>query len=184
MSKRYKNPTAPPVPAGAPAAAALDLAALHARVEALFDRYLALGCPCRFPRFRALVEEQFAPAIGPPLLAQDQQALIYVFDRRVPLTDQEKQPVGHRGRCEKCGARVERWFVEHFKGAWIEYLTIVPAPGAIDIGAPVDTPIPHCGPLFAAGPADGRDRSHSAIERDHPRVPVDDWFAWLEATRG
>lgn len=184
MSKRYKNPTAPPIPAGVPVPVTFDLPAFHARVEALFDRYLALGCPCRFPRFRALVEEQYAPAMGPPLLAQDQQALIYVFDRRVPLTDREKKPMGHRGRCEKCGARVERWYVEHFKGAWIEYLTIAPAPGAVEIGAPVDTPIPHCRSFVPAGPMDGRNRNNSEAESDHPGVRLDDWFAWLEATRG
>jgi hypothetical protein len=167
-----------------PVPVAFDPAMFHARVEALFDRYLTLGCPCRFPRFRAVVEQEYTPAIGPPLAAQDQQALLHAFDERVALTEREKRPVGHRGRCEKCGSLVERWYVEHFKSAWIEYMRIAVAPGVADIGAPVDTPIPHCRPFFAAGPRDGRDRSNGTMESEHPQVTVDDWFAWLVATHG
>ena len=184
MTKRYKkNPGRPIAPADvSPAGAApVDLPGFYARLHTLFDHYLAHACPCRFPRFRAAAALDTADVGAPAFAAQDQQALLGVFDERVPLVERVTLPFGHRGRCQKCGASVERWGVEHFKSAWIEYLTLEPTAGSVDVGARVHTPVPHCLPFYAAGPGDRRRGGDRLVELSYPKVGVDEWFGWMEA---
>ena len=158
-------------------AAEAEARAFQQELDGLFDHWLEHGCACRFPRVRATAGLETAEVGAPHFTTSEQQWLVHAFDRRIELRDRENHAVGHRGRCSICGAGVERWAVEPFKSAWIDYLRITPAAGIEDIGAPVQTPVPHCSEFFSAAPRD-RDLEH-LVRLAYPKVPRAVWLAWM-----
>jgi hypothetical protein len=179
VTKKRKRPATAPEPP--PRRDADDTEAFAPKLEVLFDHFFEHGCPCRFPRFRATVLRDTREVGAPDYTTWEQQALVALFDRRVPLLDRENRPVGHEGRCASCGSHVERWGVESFRDAWIEYLRITPAAGVPDTGAELHTPVPHCWPFFRAGPPD-RSLGH-IVDLHYPKVSQDDWLAWIRELR-
>jgi hypothetical protein len=187
MTKRRKRPgsAAPPQtpPRNAPEQTEADTKAFAAELEALFGRLLEHGCPCRFPRFRATVSRDTREVGAPNFTTWEQQALVSMFDLRVPLRDREARPVGHDGHCALCGAAVERWGEEPFRSAWIEYLKITPAPGVEDVGAEVHTAVPHCWPFFSAAPQEYQRNLEHMVALHYPRVSRQAWLDWIGELR-
>jgi hypothetical protein len=158
---------------------ALDLAEVSARLAGLLEHYLAHGCPCLFPRFRAHQERDGAIVGAPGWTTYEQQHLIALFDRSVPL-----KPI--RGAvsaasCANCGARVERWAHEPVRDCAIEYIRFRPRPGSRDVGAPLELPVPRLLDFYAVGPTSAG--AAAAVTMQWPRRAPDDWFAWMRALR-
>jgi hypothetical protein len=55
------------------------------------------------------------------------------------------------------------------------------AKGVSDVGEALHAPLPHCGPIFGAGPAD-RNAEHM-LEISYPKIPVEDWLVWMRELR-
>jgi len=164
--------------------AAEEARAFQAGLDALFDYYLEHGCPCRFPRFRATVARDTREVGAAHFTTWEQQWLVNRFDARVELSDKETRPLGHRGRCARCGAEVDRWSEEPFRSAWIDYLRITAAPGTEELGAHLHTPVPYVNPFFSAAPQDHqRDLAH-VVQASYPRVSAEVWLAWMRELAG
>jgi hypothetical protein len=152
-----------------------ELAAFGKRLEELVDYYLEQGCPCRFPRFRAHQSRDTREVGAPGWSTWEQQGLMQVFDRRVPLINREGHNLGHTGECSICGARVKRWGEERFRDAWLEHMEITPK--LPDLGAGVHGPIPRANDLYAVGPIEREGTNLAVIH--YPKIPADDWFAYM-----
>jgi hypothetical protein len=155
------------------------LAAFADVMTALMDHYMAHGCPCRFPRFRAHQQRDTAEIGAPGWTTWEQQGLMSLFDQRVPLNNKNTEPLGHTGECALCGASIKRWGEEKFRDAWLEHMRIVPKPGVADIGAGVHAPVPRANQFFYAGPAN-RDTAH-LVDIHYPKVSEEDWFEYMKA---
>lgn len=155
-----------------------ELADFPAKMSSLYDFYAEHGCPCRFPRFRAVAARDTREVGAPGYSTLDQQALVTLFDVKVPLRDRVNVVDGHRASCAVCGSAIFRFGVEYFKNAFIEYLRVDKHPSVGDVGAGVAGPLPRCWPFFHLGP-DTSDRA--LVEASYPRLSIDDWFAWMRA---
>ena len=163
-----------------PEAADPDVARFPGEVARLVEGFLHDGgCPCRFPRFRATVERETA-ALGAEMSTWGRDQLIALYDARVPLVDAKGTKLGREGRCKRCGAHVDRWSREPTRDRWIDHLRITPAPGSVDLGAPVDGLLPRCWPFFVV---DGDTRATVEAEVQYPRRTVDEWLAWMRQPR-
>ncbi|MGD0674446.1 MAG: hypothetical protein ABSC94_03460 [Polyangiaceae bacterium] len=153
-------------------------------VDGLMDYFLAHGCPCRFPRFRALCERDTAAVGAPGYTSTEQQSLVLAFDRAAPLVERRPLPgkPGYRAKCARCGAGIERLSVEHFRDMWIEYLRVRPAKTVVDVGEPLHAPVPHCLPFYHAGATNPSEEQMLALS--YPFLPVNDWLAWIRELRG
>jgi len=155
----------------------------------LVDYYLSHGCPCRFPRFRAVVSRDTSRTGGGSFTSDDQRGLIHVYEQKVPLV--ERGPLAgwggpmsadmYQARCGVCGSAVSRSSNEGAPGGWVDYLVIRPAPGVTPLGAPVEHGrVYRSRPFVAAGPAMGG--MQQATEAS-PFLEEDAWFAWMRELR-
>ena len=150
----------------------------HAALDALYDFYLANGCPCRFPRFRALGKQWGLPS--GMLSSADRDQLVAHFERRVPLDNKRDAPAGWEAECGRCGGTVRWGWVESSPGGSVEYLTL--SPGQPDIGAKLEPPALRCRPWRMTGPGYGSVLKTAG--RSYTLVEDDEWFAWLRALAG
>lgn len=148
------------------------------QMQALYAHYLAHGCPCRFPRFRAAASRDTAELGAPGFTTFEQQALVTLFDDKVGLRDRTNREAGHTGHCVACGSLVRRWGEERFRGAFLEHLVIEPAEGLVDVGAPLHGPVPHAWPFYFVGPED-HGNGRPLVEAAYPGLALEDWFAWM-----
>lgn len=149
-------------------------------IEALFERYLAHGCPCRFPRFRATVSRDLKEIGAWDWDISDGAQLLTVFDRRVPLSVESREDFAVRGSCKLCGAHVLRFAVPVFRDSFLERARIEPA-ALPDVGAPVEGPVPICGHVFHASPGNVTRDEAERIQSAYPRLSPADWLAYMGA---
>jgi hypothetical protein len=158
---------------------------LRDELAQLIVGYLEVGCPCRFPRFRAVVARDTSRVAGGSFTSAEQTGLIEAFEQRVPLVDRgplegsggPAQAGMYQAKCRVCGSRVARSSNELAPGGWVDYLSIRAAPDAADLGAPVEHGRVYrpC-PLVAAGPGmTGMQRAAEAF----PMIGRDEWLAWM-----
>jgi hypothetical protein len=155
--------------------------AFSAAIPGLMAFFLGHGCPCRFPRFRATCERDTAEVGVPGYTTSEQQSLVTSFDTVVPLVQKLRTRRGYAGKCAICGARVERWSEEHFRDVYFEYMSITRAKGIADVGEPLHAPVPRCWAFFGARPANRNEEQ--MLASSYPKIPVDDWFAWIRELR-
>jgi hypothetical protein len=147
-------------------------------IESLFDHYLAHGCPCRFPRFRATVGRNLKEIGAWDWGVIDILPLLTVFDRRVRLVEVTSEALCARGRCALCGASVVRYAIPVFRDSFLEGATITS--GSLgDLGAGVQGPLPICGGVFHAGPGPVARHERERIEQAYPRFNVQDWLEFM-----
>lgn len=147
--------------------------------EALFEHYLAHGCPCRFPRFRAAVARDMKEIGAWEWDVSEVPALLAIFDRRVPLQEDSRDAYTTRGRCTLCGAQVFRSGAPIFRDSFIERAKITP--GALpDVGATVDGPVPICGNIYHAAPGTVTRHERERIENAIPRLGPTLWIAYMK----
>lgn len=154
--------------------------AFSGAMQELYAHYLAHGCPCRFPRFRAMAARDTKEVSAPGFTTFDHQALVTLFDDKVPIRERVDVSAGHLGVCVECGSTVRRWGDELFRGAFLEHLVIEPAAGLVDVGAPVTGPLPHAWPFYFVGPED-HGSGRALVEAAYPALDLDAWFAWMRA---
>jgi hypothetical protein len=148
--------------------------------EPLFDHYLAHGCPCRFPRFRAAVARDMKEIGAPDWDVGEVPRMLAIFDRRVPLLEESQEAYSMRGSCTLCGAKVFRWGAPIFRDSFIERARITP--GALpDVGAPVTGPVPVCGNIYHAAPGNVTRSERERIQSSLPRLSPELWFAYMKA---
>jgi hypothetical protein len=142
--------------------------------------YLSRGCPCRFPRFRAMGARDFSAVGAPGVTSSEQAALLFAYDQKAPVVDKDVVGPAWRGRCARCGSYIQRWAHEVVMSSWIEHLEIEPAPGVKDLGASLDGPLPRVRDFHAAGPGVP---AHllAAANAASPLVSEAEWFSWLRA---
>jgi hypothetical protein len=150
-----------------------------ADLEGLFDLYLAHGCPCRFPRFRAAVGRNLQEEIGDrDWNVSDAGWLLTVFDRRVPLIEDSTEDFARRGRCKICGAEVVRSWAPVFRDSFLERAHITP--GALpDVGAVVSSILPICGRVFRAAPGNVTRDEQERVQGAFPRLKPREWIAYM-----
>lgn len=147
-------------------------------IEGLFDHYLAHGCPCRFPRFRATVSRDLSEIGAREWGVSDVSDLLDVFDRRVGLLDTKQEDFALRGFCEKCGAEVIRSWAPIFRDSFLSAAHI--SPGRLpDLGAEIGPVLPVCGVIFQAGPGNATRDEKERIQRSFPRLKPADWIAYM-----
>jgi hypothetical protein len=144
-----------------------DAAELRNRIDEAVGKMLQDGCPCRFPRFRAMVARDTQQAGFACFTSEEQPMLIDAYVRAVPLVN---------GRCVRCGALAVRWAWEFGKTAFVEYMRFEDSTLS-DLGAPASSPIPRCRPFYATGFATKAQRKK--VERFYPRLTETDWLSWL-----
>ena len=145
-------------------------------VDELLDYYLALGCPCRFPRFRKIIELRLPYGFA----SGDMEELLLSMDEKVPILDKHDDRVTWTGRCAKCGSEVMHRSAPVFRDSWVETGKIEKAPEVEDLGAAADGPIPLREPLYPAVP-DVRKSEIEEVNLRYHRLPEADWFAYLSA---
>jgi hypothetical protein len=155
---------------------------LGRRVLELIEFYVAHGCPCRFPRFRAFCARDLAEVGVCGAASSEQTALIFAFDEKVPVREKKSFGPTWRGRCGRCGSEIKRWAHELVMSSWVEYLQIELSPGITDIGAPVVGPLVRCRPAYAAGPGVTA-AALREVDAAYPLVSEDAWIEWLRALR-
>jgi len=153
---------------------------------ALIDDYLAKGCPCRFPRFRAVVSRDTSRvAEGGVFRSEEQLLLILAYEKMVPLVNRTALegfgvPVRddvYQAECGICGSGVERSNNEFAPGAWVEHLVIRRAAGVVDIGARAEPGrVFRPRPFVAMGP--GMAGMQGAAQA-YPFMEEEPWFAWM-----
>ncbi len=149
-------------------------------IRALFDHYLAQGCPCRFPRFRATVARDMKEVGASLWTVSDIGQLLAAFDERVPLVVEKREDFMTRGHCSICSARVIRSWAPVFRDSFLERAEI--SPGHLpDLGAEVLGVVPVCGPIFPAAPVNVTKAERARIEDAYPRLAPRDWLAYVAA---
>jgi hypothetical protein len=145
-----------------------------AMLRRAIEFFLAKGCPCRFPRFRALVSRDTRDLGVSGFASPDQQSLCSLFDEMVPVENE---------RCKHCGSHIKRSSEEVFNTSWIERLIIDKPDEVKDIGAPLHAPIPRCRDFFQAVPG-ARESDRLTLHQAYPKLSEQDFYAWLtESTR-
>ncbi len=151
-------------------------------LEALFDHYLARGCPCRFPRFRATVSRDMKEIGAAEWDISDIPTLLHIFDRRVPLVKESESGYSVQGRCKLCNAHVFRWGAPVFRDSFIERARITP--GELpDVGADADWPVPICGAVHQAAPGNVMRVERERIEASFSRLSFPLWLEYMKALR-
>jgi hypothetical protein len=158
------------------------------RLERLLDRYLEDACPCRFPRFRAVVARVTRGAGGGSFTSEDQRGLIRAFDRRAPIVDQRPMDGFNVvttglwiGRCGRCGSTLRRSFEEGSPGGTMDLLRVFLASGMVDVGCEVNNgPVYRCRPLEALGAGmAGLGKAAQVF----PLISENEWFDWMHERR-
>jgi len=148
-------------------------------VRGLFDFYLSVGCPCRFPRFRRTVEVALPEGVA----SHDINGLVAEFDRRLPVRDRsKKQGDVWTCRCALCDSRIVRTESEAFRDSFVDRAEIELQAGVIDLGAAVSSPIPLFSGLHAAAPGIRKERIEEAA-MSFPHLSELDWLAYLSKLR-
>jgi len=148
--------------------------------ESLFDYYLAHGCPCRFPRFRATVGRDMKEIGAGNWDISEIAALLQIFDRRVPLVKETETDYSVKGRCRICNAQVHRWGAPVFRDSFIERARITR--GELpDVGADADGPVPVCSSVYQAAPGNLLRVERERIENAFPRLSPPLWMAYMKA---
>jgi hypothetical protein len=159
---------------------------LAQEIHRLLDGYLAEGCPCRFPRFRASCARDTSKKAGGTFVADDQRMLIGGFEQRAALTSRvalgpndSPMPGMYAADCTVCGSRVERSSVEFGPGGWADFLVIRRGPSLTELGAPIEAGrVLRARPFRPAGPGmEGLGKASAAF----PLVYDEEWIAWLQA---
>jgi hypothetical protein len=155
----------------------------------LVEYYLEMGCPCRFPRFRAVVSRDTSRIAGGSFTSAEQVGLIGVFEQRVPLGDRAPlegwggpaQDGMYQAHCTICGSLVARSSNECAPGGWVDYLSISLAPAVTDLGASFAKGRLHRPSAWvAAGPGmAGIQRASEAF----PFMEAEAWFVWMRELR-
>jgi len=163
--------------------------AFEQKVLVLVDYYLAEGCPCRFPRFRAIVSRDTSRVAEGAFRSDEQLSLILAFEQRVPIVNRRALegwggPMSdgvYEAECGVCGSGVERSSNELAPGAWVEYLVIRRAQGRVDIGAPAPQGrVFRPRPFVAMGPGmTGMPKAAQA----YPFMEEEAWLAWMREVR-
>ena len=149
-------------------------------IRDLFDHYLAHGCPCRFPRFRATVARDMKEVGASLWTVSDIGQLLATFDQRVPLVVDKRQDFMTRGRCSICSAEVVRSWAPVFRDSFLERAEI--SPGRLpELGAEVMGIVPVCGPIFPAAPVNLTTAERARIEGAYPRLAPKDWLDYMAA---
>jgi hypothetical protein len=151
-----------------------DSEQLARSIRELLDHYFALGCPCRFPRFRAVTARDDGP-VG----SMEQSMLIVNHEQKSQVTDKQTIGPAWRGTCARCGGSLHQWSNEVAPSSWVDHLEV--EPGLEDIGAKVDGPTPRCMPMFAAGPGISASEVKRA-EAKYPLLDMDAWLDWMRST--
>ncbi len=138
--------------------------------------YRAHGCPCRFPRARAVLARDTHRVAGGSFSSVDRDWLIWHVEHGLNLADKRGAPYGWEARCADCGATVSKSANEFANGGWLEYLVIEPKPGVPDVGAPVGEHVYRCKPWWAPGP---NMAGEAEASKAFPLIPVDEWFRWM-----
>lgn len=147
-------------------------------IESLFDHYFSHGCPCRFPRFRAIVALDLKEINAWDWDVSDVGALLEVFDRRVRLRIDSSDNYQTRGGCELCNAQVRRFGVPIFRDSFIERAQITP--GELpDVGAAATWPVPICGFIFPAAPGNITRDERERVQGSYPRLSPGPWLAYM-----
>ncbi len=157
---------------------------LAARLDELMEYALSLGCPCRFPRVRAVTARDTRNAAGGAFTSADQRELIHAFERKVPIIEKRPLEIFQQvreglwlGKCGKCGALLRRAYEEFSPGGTIDWLMITRAKDVPDLGAPlVDGRVLRCRPLEAPGPGM---QGMAKASQVFPFLEEDEWFAWI-----
>ncbi|GAC1394806.1 MAG: hypothetical protein NVSMB47_04550 [Polyangiales bacterium] len=160
--------------------------ALFTALESTVDELLQDACPCRFPRFRAVVAMDTSRSAGGSFTTGEKPILIGAFERKVPILD--RGPLGPyptalpqmwQGTCGRCGSGVERSSNEFAPGGWVDYLSIRRAKGLVDVGAPIEG-----GRVFRAtgfqSPGPGMEGLARAAQV-YPFIGIDEFVRWLRA---
>jgi hypothetical protein len=111
----------------------------HEALDDLIDGYLAAGCPCRFPRFRAFVKMNTSPSTGGSYTTPEQRCLVLAFESKVRIADKGAIPGAAgtvesgtwSGLCARCGSSITRSSYE------IDSLVIRRKAGLVELGAPI-----------------------------------------------
>jgi hypothetical protein len=149
-------------------------------IRGLFDHYLAHGCPCRFPRFRATVAREMKEVGASLWTVSDIGQLLAAFDQRVPVAVDKRQEFMTQGRCSICDARVIRSWAPVFRDSFLERAEITP--GRLpDLGAEVLGIVPVCGRIFPAAPVNVMTAERTRIEDAYPRLSPKDWLLYMAA---
>jgi hypothetical protein len=151
----------------------------------LVDYYLARGCPCRFPRFRAVVSRDTSGVAGGAFTSDEQRMLIWAYEQRVPVVNRKALegwggPMHddmYQAECGICASEVRRSSNEYAPGGWVQYLVIRRVKGLSDIGASVEHGrVFRPRPLVAAGP--GMTGMQKAAQA-YPFMEEELWFTWM-----
>ncbi len=140
-------------------------------LERAMKFFLEKGCPCRFPRFVALVARDVRDLGILGFASPEQQSLIALFDKLVPVKDEH---------CTICTSKIQRSSEEVFNTSWIERLIITKPENVNDLGEPLHAPIPRCRDFFQAAPG-AFESDRLTLHQAYPRVSEDDFYAWLTA---
>jgi hypothetical protein len=149
---------------------------MRATLDTLYADYLTRGCPCRFPRFRAVAKQWGLP---PGILSsEDRDGLVGVFEANVPLVDRRTDFDGWEATCAKCGASVRMGrAVSSRAETWVDYLMITAVQA--DVGARLEQPLVRCRPWRIVGP--GSEGIMLEAGRKYPLVDETEWLAWMRA---
>jgi hypothetical protein len=149
---------------------------MRATLDTLYEDYLARGCPCRFPRFRAVAKQWGLPS--GIVSSEDRDGLVGVFEEKVPLVERRTDEGGWNATCAKCDAsvRMGRAVSSHGETS-ADYLMITTAQP--DVGARLEQPLVRCRPWRIVGP--GSEGIMVEAGRKYPFVDEADWLAWMRA---
>jgi hypothetical protein len=156
---------------------------------ALIDYYLAKGCPCRFPRFRAIVKRDTSGVAGGAFRSEEQLMLIRAFEQKVPLVNRQAlegwagpmNDTTYEAACGVCGSFVARYANEFASGAWVDMLAIRKPKGLADIGAPAEQ-----GRIFRPRPFEPMGPGMTGMYRAaqaYPFMEEELWLEWMRALR-
>ena len=156
---------------------------------ALVDDYLAKGCPCRFPRFRAIVKRDTSGVAGGAFRSEEQLMLIRAFEQKVPLVNRQAleawagpmNDATYEAACGVCGSFVARYANEFASGAWVDMLAIRKPKGLADIGAPAEQ-----GRIFRPRPFEPMGPGMTGMYRAaqaYPFMEEELWLAWMREVK-
>ena len=158
-------------------------------VLALVEYYLDKGCPCRFPRFRAIAKRDTSGVAGGAFRSDEQLMLIRAFEQKVPLVNKQAlegwagpmTDATYEAKCGVCDSFVARYANEFAPGAWVEMLAIRKPKGLADIGAPAEQGrVFRPRPFVPMGP--GMTGMYRAAQA-YPFMEEDQWLAWMRELR-
>jgi hypothetical protein len=113
-------------------------------VERIINFYLSNGCPCRFPRFRAIAEFDFRtqPGLSPHTTHETDLLTTRGLDEARPVYrpagewEDDNRPM----ICTACGSRAILHSTQYNINMWCVFLAIQPK--LPDLGGPALSPLP------------------------------------------